>query len=205
MVNERMTKRNKNGEVYFPYCFREDTCSGFADGTRCGNCDFFYRLGKRLNEYEETGLAPKEIEKLKKRRETGMRYMIAYVFRKDEKMEHGRAFADCPEEIDEGQIGKWENELAREKNADGPVVITNITRLGKIGNYECGEFDVLEVRQCECLNMGKEVLDILKMFQRQQEETEHWKKEADYWKREAVGMAAAAGEERIKKEWKDEG
>lgn len=64
---ERLTKRNKRGEIYFPYCFRSDTCQGFGDGTECGNCSFFMKLGSRLGAYEDTELDPWQVETLKER------------------------------------------------------------------------------------------------------------------------------------------
>lgn len=61
----RLTAENENGSGYYPYCFREDTCSG--EGNRnCVKCDFYVKVCNRLSEYERTGMTPKEITNLKK-------------------------------------------------------------------------------------------------------------------------------------------
>lgn len=66
---ERLTARNENGpkEAYYPYCFREDTCEGDGSSERCDTCKFSTEVCEKLAEYEDTGLAPEQIQELKER------------------------------------------------------------------------------------------------------------------------------------------
>ena len=60
---ERLTE--KNDETYFyPHCFGEE-CIGVSEP--CSECEFEEKICMRLGEYEDTGLTPPEIMKLKER------------------------------------------------------------------------------------------------------------------------------------------
>lgn len=50
---ERLTKRNKYGDFYYPHCFREDTCGGMGAGEKCEKCEFTGRICNKIGEYEE--------------------------------------------------------------------------------------------------------------------------------------------------------
>ncbi len=70
MWMKRLTERNKNsGIAFFPYCFRDDTCSGMGSSEQCDECKFMYDVCERLTKYEDTGLTPKQIRKMKKKME----------------------------------------------------------------------------------------------------------------------------------------
>ena len=49
---ERLTKKNKHGEAYFPYCFREDTCAGNGSGD-CASCEFMEKTCNTLAKYDD--------------------------------------------------------------------------------------------------------------------------------------------------------
>lgn len=49
----RLTARNKNGEPYYPYCFREDTCGGYGKGEKCLECKFDKKIIEKLANYED--------------------------------------------------------------------------------------------------------------------------------------------------------
>ena len=59
---ERLTE--KNDETYFyPHCFEE--CDGAHE--TCSECEFDEKICTRIGEYEDTGLTPDQIMKLKER------------------------------------------------------------------------------------------------------------------------------------------
>lgn len=58
---ERLTARDAHGNVYYPYCFREDTCGGCGNPADCIMCEFTKKKSERLAEYEETKLTPEQI------------------------------------------------------------------------------------------------------------------------------------------------
>lgn len=60
---ERLTKRNKDNEVYFPYCFRKDTCDGMGR-RNCDTCENTARVCEKLAQYEDTGLTPEQLAEL---------------------------------------------------------------------------------------------------------------------------------------------
>lgn len=65
---ERLTARDeKTGNLYFSACFREDTCFGMGpDGEKdCSFCPEGLRQAERLAAYEDTGLEPEEITRIK--------------------------------------------------------------------------------------------------------------------------------------------
>lgn len=66
---ERLTARNERfpDETYYPYCFREDTCRGEGMSDKCDMCELPYKICKKLADYEDTGLTPEQIRKLKDR------------------------------------------------------------------------------------------------------------------------------------------
>ena len=65
---KRLTERNKyDGGAFYPYCFRIDTCGG--DGCTDPECKFMEEVCERLAKYEDTGLSPKQIRKMKKKME----------------------------------------------------------------------------------------------------------------------------------------
>ena len=59
---ERLTKR-ENGHAHYPRCF-EEPCGG--TGCRAKYCEFETEICERLAAYEDTGLAPEEILKVKR-------------------------------------------------------------------------------------------------------------------------------------------
>lgn len=61
----RLTKRNKNGDVYFPKCF-EEPCYGTGYTETCNECEYDTAIGEKLAVYEDTGLEPEEIKGLGK-------------------------------------------------------------------------------------------------------------------------------------------
>ena len=59
---ERLTE--KNDETYFyPHCFEK--CNGAHE--TCSECEFDEKICTRIGEYEDTGLTPDQIMKLKER------------------------------------------------------------------------------------------------------------------------------------------
>lgn len=63
MEKRRMTAR-ENGRAHFPECF--DRCEGHPKPGACADCDFTHRTCEKLAAYEDTGLTPDGVEKLKK-------------------------------------------------------------------------------------------------------------------------------------------
>ncbi len=63
MQKRRMTVR-ENGRPFFPECF--DRCGGNPKPGACADCDMTLRTCEKLAQYEETGLTPEGIERLKK-------------------------------------------------------------------------------------------------------------------------------------------
>lgn len=59
---ERLTARNKNGEAYYPKCYRKDGRDGF--GGDCINCKFSDRACETLAAYEDLGLTPDQIRQM---------------------------------------------------------------------------------------------------------------------------------------------
>lgn len=66
---ERLTVRNERfpDEAYYPYCFREDTCRGEGMSDKCDMCELPNKICRKLADYEDTGLTPEQIQKLKER------------------------------------------------------------------------------------------------------------------------------------------
>ena len=62
MRMERLTAWNKNGEAYYPECYRKDGCDGF--GGNCDNCKFSYGVCETLAAYEDTCLTPDQIRQM---------------------------------------------------------------------------------------------------------------------------------------------
>lgn len=52
-MRERLTTRNKRGNAYYPYCFKDDTCNGFGRSEKCDDCEFEQMICERLAEYED--------------------------------------------------------------------------------------------------------------------------------------------------------
>lgn len=52
-MRERLTARNKRGNAYYPYCFRDDTCDGFGRSEKCDTCEFDQMVCERLAWYED--------------------------------------------------------------------------------------------------------------------------------------------------------
>lgn len=63
---KRLTERNEDGSTYYPYCLREDTCWGWGTSGKCDTCKFNEKVCDRLAAYEDTGLTPKQVRKMKK-------------------------------------------------------------------------------------------------------------------------------------------
>ena len=104
---ERLTE--KNDETYFyPHCFGEK-CIGVSEP--CSECEFEEKICIRLGEYEDTGLTPKQIRKLKDR-DTGY-------FAKTSIFDHESVVCKCRNDIEKdsgfkfcpycGQRIKWED------------------------------------------------------------------------------------------------
>lgn len=66
---KRLTAISDVGEAYYPYCYRADTCDGEGGTEKCRDCEFSEKICKTLAAYENTGLTPEEIVKLKERDE----------------------------------------------------------------------------------------------------------------------------------------
>lgn len=62
---KRLTAIEENGNAFYPYCFREDTCFGAGESEKCLECDFAKKVCETLAAYENTGLTPEEVEKVK--------------------------------------------------------------------------------------------------------------------------------------------
>lgn len=63
MSMERLTAWNKNGEAYYPECYRKDGCDGF--GGNCDNCKFSYGVCETLAAYEDTCLTPDQLRQIR--------------------------------------------------------------------------------------------------------------------------------------------
>lgn len=62
---KRLTAIEENGNAFYPYCFREDTCFGAGESEKCTECDFAKKVCETLAAYENTGLTPEEVEKVR--------------------------------------------------------------------------------------------------------------------------------------------
>lgn len=62
---KRLTAISDVGEAYYPYCYRADTCDGEGGTEKCRDCEFSEKICKTLAAYENTGLPPQEVEKVK--------------------------------------------------------------------------------------------------------------------------------------------
>lgn len=62
---KRLTAISDVGEAYYPYCYRADTCDGEGETEKCRDCKFSEQICKTLAAYENTGLTPEEVEKVK--------------------------------------------------------------------------------------------------------------------------------------------
>ena len=62
---ERLTKRNECGDAYYPECY--ERCYGEGSSEKCNDCDYDEKICDTLADYEDTGLTPPEIMKLKER------------------------------------------------------------------------------------------------------------------------------------------
>lgn len=62
---KRLTAISDVGETYYPYCYRADTCDGEGETEKCRDCKFSEQICKTLASYENTGLTPEEVEKVK--------------------------------------------------------------------------------------------------------------------------------------------
>lgn len=50
---ERLTARDKNGNAYYPYCFKAETCDGMGASDKCNNCEFSFWKSNKLADYED--------------------------------------------------------------------------------------------------------------------------------------------------------
>ena len=64
---KRLTAIEENGNTFYPYCFREDTCFGAGESEKCTECDFAKKVCETLAAYENTGLTPSQILEMKER------------------------------------------------------------------------------------------------------------------------------------------
>ena len=71
---KRLTAIEENGNTFYPYCFREDTCFGAGESKKCTECDFAKKVCETLAAYENTGLTPSQILEMKER-DTAKRYV----------------------------------------------------------------------------------------------------------------------------------
>lgn len=62
---ERLTKRNECGDAYYPECY--ERCYGEGSSEKCNDCDYDEKICDTLADYEDTGLTPEQIQKLKER------------------------------------------------------------------------------------------------------------------------------------------
>ncbi|MBS4967370.1 MAG: hypothetical protein KHZ73_00700 [Lachnospiraceae bacterium] len=63
---KRLTAIEENGNAFYPYCFREDTCFGAGESEKCLECDFAKKVCETLAAYENTGLTPEEVDREEK-------------------------------------------------------------------------------------------------------------------------------------------
>ena len=63
---ERLTERYDNGNAYYPYYFKENTCDGDGASEKCNKCDFTDRICERLAAYEDTNLTPEQMLEIDK-------------------------------------------------------------------------------------------------------------------------------------------
>ena len=66
---KRLTARSEDGDAYYPYCVEGDKCFGMGASEKCDTCGFNDKVCERLAAYEDTGLTPKQIRKMKKEME----------------------------------------------------------------------------------------------------------------------------------------
>lgn len=62
---KRLTAISDVGEAYYPYCYRADTCDGGGTTEKCRDCEFEQQICETLAAYENTGLTPEEVEKVR--------------------------------------------------------------------------------------------------------------------------------------------
>ena len=62
---ERLTAYD--GNYYYPHCMRGSTCDGRGPSEKCKEYEFDDRICVTIGKYEDTGLTPQEIMKLKER------------------------------------------------------------------------------------------------------------------------------------------
>lgn len=61
----RLTRRTECGDVYYPECY--ERCYGEGASEKCNDCDYDEKICDTLAGYEDTGLTPEQIRKLKDR------------------------------------------------------------------------------------------------------------------------------------------
>lgn len=52
---------------YYPHCMKGSTCDGRGPSEKCNECEFDESVCVTLGKYEDTGLTPEQIIKLKER------------------------------------------------------------------------------------------------------------------------------------------
>lgn len=62
---KRLTAIRGFGKAYYPYCYRANTCNGRGATEKCRDCEFNRKICETLAAYENTGLTPEEVEKVK--------------------------------------------------------------------------------------------------------------------------------------------
>ena len=62
---QRLTRRTECGDAYYPECY--ERCYGEGASEKCNDCDYDEKICDTLAGYEDTGLTPEQIRKLKDR------------------------------------------------------------------------------------------------------------------------------------------
>lgn len=62
---KRLTAISDAGEAYYPHCYQADTCDGGGTTEKRRDCEFEHQICETLAAYENTGLTPEEVEKVK--------------------------------------------------------------------------------------------------------------------------------------------
>ena len=60
----RLTKRNKEGGAYYPYCFEK--CDGEGTSEACSFCEFESLIAEKLASYEDIIDSPKRLKEIDK-------------------------------------------------------------------------------------------------------------------------------------------
>lgn len=106
---KRLTAIEENGNAFYPYCFREDTCFGAGESEKCLECDFAKKVCETLAAYENTGLTPSQILEMKER-DTAKRYVKQKC---QECIDLGRSIFERPKPLAEATMKRIANGIRK--------------------------------------------------------------------------------------------